>query len=65
MSVRGYADLQLDAQQLEVLQRRQQLAHRRQHMTHTRGEGGVQEVKRVDDPDVVQVRGAPGCCCQV
>lgn len=54
-AVRGYANLQLTPQHLELLQRRQQQGGRQQ-MQQTRDEAGnVHEVKCIDDPDIVQV----------
>lgn len=60
-SVRGYAGLQLTEQQLEVLQRGQQLVSARQHVTQTMdAAGNLKQVQRIDDPDVERVQGVQG-----
>jgi hypothetical protein len=56
LSALSYANLHLNPQRVEQLQRRQQEVQQKQHVTQTRDAAGeVQEVKRIDDPDVVQV----------
>lgn len=55
-SMQAYRELQLDVQQKHQLQGRQQQIQRRRNVLETQDrDGNMQEVKRVDDPDIVQV----------